>query len=62
MVLDDNSIIIADYNYFKLLYKYKNKYPTKNIKIYQKKDIIDKLAFIYVKDPIYFFINKMHIE
>ena len=62
MELNNKSIIITDKAYFKKVFLYRNKYAKSDIKIYTKADIVDKLSFIYVKDPIPFLINNMHIE
>ena len=62
MELFDKSIIISDLAYQKKLFLYRNNYASKDIKIYSKNDIIDKLSFIYVNDSINYLINNMNIE
>lgn len=62
MELSNNSIIIAEYDYNKVLYQYKNQHPQLNIKIYQKKDLIDKLSFLYIGDPIKYLIHNKNMD
>ena len=62
MVLNNKSVIITDLAYAKKLYQLKDKWSEKDIKIITKRELVDKLSFSYIKDPIYFLIQERKME
>lgn len=60
MPILDNSIVIADYDYFPMLLRYKGQNKL-NIKLMTKDDLIDKIGLSFKEDPIPFML-KLGIE
>ena len=48
----NNSILIADYDYLPLIYRFKNEHPNLSIKVISKEDSISHVSFSYKEDPV----------
>lgn len=51
MILD-HSLIVADRDYFPLLFRYKSQYPDLSFRLMSEEDFLDLASFRYVVDPI----------
>ena len=60
MPILDNSIVIADYDYFPMLLRFKGKNKL-NIKLMTKEDLVDKIGLSFKEDPIPYML-KLGIE
>lgn len=56
------TLLVADRCYHPLLFKLKNEHPELDIKIITRSELVDKLSFKYVKDPLPFLIVDLHEE
>ena len=54
----NKNIIVADYDYQSALFLFKNAHPELDIKIISRNDLINKVSYSFIKDPIPFLINK----
>lgn len=55
---DTHYLLIADQCYQKLLLLFKNKHPEADFKLLSQEELIDRLSFTYVKDPVPYLLTK----
>lgn len=61
-LFQNKTLIIADRCYHPILFKLKNERPEFDIKIITRSELIDKLSFKFVKDPLPYLIVDLHEE
>ncbi|MBO6261315.1 MAG: PD-(D/E)XK nuclease family protein [Bacilli bacterium] len=54
----NKNIIVADFDYQSALFLFKNAHPELDIKIISRNDLINKISYSFLKDPIPYLINK----
>ena len=54
----NKNIIVADFDYQSALFLFKNAHPELDIKIISRNDLINKISYSFLKDPIPFLLNE----
>lgn len=61
-LLNKRVLLVADQDYFPLLFSFKANHPDINLKIISKNSLIDKAGYRFEKDPLPFLIKEKNIE
>ena len=54
----NKNIVVADFDYQSVVFRYKNSHPELDIKVINRNELINKISYSFKKDPIPFLISK----